>query len=289
MTNRKVRDTVFCHYMSTEPHLLELFNALKGTSYTDSDNININTLEGSFYSNLKNDISFLLDGIIIVLIEHQTTINPNMPLRFLSYLDELYRRLTSSQSAKIYGSVLIKVPAPEFYVFYDGDDISFDHKLLKLSDAFETPSENLELIAHVYNLADGKSQKLKKKCQSLLEYSIFSNRYKFYRKQNLSIDEAVHKSVHYCLEHDVMTEYLKNHQEEVIDMFGFEWNEQEAREALLKAGEARGEARGEAKGSFNATINNIKNLMKTTNWSAEAAMKALGIAPSEYKKYLMML
>ena len=81
MTNRKVRDTVFCHYMSTEPHLLELFNALKGTSYADSANININTLEGSFYSNLKNDISFLLDGIIIVLIEHQTTINPNMPLR----------------------------------------------------------------------------------------------------------------------------------------------------------------------------------------------------------------
>ena len=120
--------------MSTEPHLLELFNALNGTSYTDSKNININTLEGSFYSNLKNDISFLLDGIIIVLIEHQTTINPNMPLRFLSYLDELYRRLTSSQSAKIYGSVPIKVPAPEFCVFYDGDDISFDHKLLKLSD-----------------------------------------------------------------------------------------------------------------------------------------------------------
>lgn len=72
-------------------------------------------------------------------------------------------------------------------------------------------------------------------------------------------------------------------------MFGFEWNEQEAREALLKAGEARGEARGEAKGSFNTTINNIKNLMKTTNWSAETVMKALGIAPAEYKKYLMML
>ena len=161
--------------------------------------------------------------------------------------------------------------------------------MLKLSDAFETPSENLELIAHVYNLADGKSQKLKDKCQSLLEYSIFSNRYKFYRKQNLSIDEAVHKSVHYCLEHNVMTEYLKNHQEEVIDMFGFEWNEQEAREALLKAGEARGEAQGEARGKFAGKLEAIKSLMKSTNWSAEAAMKALDIAPADYKKYLMML
>ena len=68
-------------------------------------------------------------------------------------------------------------------------------------------------------------------------------------------------------------------------MFGFEWNEQEAREALLKAGEARGEARGKFAGKLEA----IKSLMKSTNWSAEAAMKALDIAPSEYKKYLMML
>ena len=82
-----------------------------------------------------------------------------------------------------------------------------------------------------------------------------------------------------------MTEYLKNHQEEVIDMFGFEWNEREARGALLKAGEARAEARGKFAGKLEA----IKSLMKSTNWSAEAAMKALGIAPSEYQKYLMML
>ena len=68
-------------------------------------------------------------------------------------------------------------------------------------------------------------------------------------------------------------------------MFGFEWNEQEAREALLKAGEARGEARGKFAGKLEA----IKSLMKSTNCSAEAAMKALGIAPSEYQKYLMML
>ena len=70
-----------------------------------------------FFSNIKNDISFLMDDLVIVLIEHQTTINPNMPLRFLSYLDELYRRIVSGQLAKIYGSELLKVPAPEFYVF----------------------------------------------------------------------------------------------------------------------------------------------------------------------------
>ena len=83
MKNRNVRDTFFCHFMSTESHLLALCNALNETDYDESSNITINTLEGSFFSNIKNDISFLLNNLMVVLIEHQTTVNPNMPLHFL--------------------------------------------------------------------------------------------------------------------------------------------------------------------------------------------------------------
>ena len=285
MTNRKIRDTVFCRYIGTQPHLLELANALKGTQYQDSSMVNINTLDGSFYSNLKNDISFILDNMIVVLIEHQTTINPNMPLRFLSYVDEIYRLHMQSQHRKIYGSELIKLPAPEFYVFYDGEDTSFDHEVLRLSDAFLAPSNQLELIVNVYNLADGKSKKLKKICHSLHDYSIFSNKYKQYKNEGLTIDKAVKAAVDYCLKNNIMSEYLKNNEREVIDMFGYEWNEQEERKALLETGEERGEARGKLLG----TIASIKNLMKSMNWSAEDAMKAIGIAPSEYKQYMAML
>lgn len=125
------------------------------------------------------------------------------------------------------------------------------------------------------------------------EYSIFSNKYKFYRKQKLTIDQAVKEAIRYCLEHNIMTEYLRNNEKEVIDMFGFEWNEKEEKDALIKVGEARGEsrgeARGEARGEIRGTLRAIKNLMRTTNLSAEAPMKAIGISPSEYKNYLMML
>ena len=281
MTNRKIRDTVFCRYIGTKSHLLELANALKGTQYTDSSKVNINTLEGSFYSNLKNDISFILDSMIVVLIEHQTTINPNMPLRFLSYVDEIYRQHIQSQHRKIYGRELIQLPAPDFYVFYDGEDASFDHQTLRLSDAFLAPSDQLELTVNVYNLADGKSNKLKSSCQPLHDYSIFSNKYKQFRNEKLSIDEAVKAAVDYCLRNNIMSEYLKNNESEVIDMFGYEWNEQEERNALLETGELRGEERGK--------IFSIKNLMKSMNLSAEDAMKAIGILPSEYKQYMAML
>lgn len=191
---------------------------------------------------------------MVVLIEHQTTINPNMPLR---------------------------IPSPEFFVLYDGENTSFEQQTLKLSNAFKTESNNLELIVHVYNLAEGMNTDFLNRCQSLKEYCIFSNKYKEFRRQGQDIDTAIRAATRYCLDNDVMKEYLVNNQKEVIDMFGFEWNEREEKEALFKAGEARGEDKG--------TLNAIKNLMNTTNWSAENAMHALGIAPSEYKKYLMML
>ena len=289
MTNRKIRDTVFCHFMSNESHLLSLCNALNDTGYDESSDITINTLEGSFFSNIKNDISFLLNNLMVVLIEHQTTINPNMPLRFLSYVDELYKRYTSTSHKKIYGDDLIKIPAPEFYVFYDGNDTSFEQQTLKLSDAFGTQSNKLELTVHVYNLADGMNDELKRKCLPIGEYSIFSNAYKHFRQQKMEIDHAVDAAIKYCLENNVMVDYLKNNQKEVIDMFGFEWNEKEEREALLEIGEERGRLEGKIEGKLEGKIESIKELMRNLNLSPEKAMTALGIAPSEFSRYLTML
>ena len=221
---------------------------------------------------------------MVILIEHQTTINPNMPLRFLSYVDELFRRYTQPQHKKIYSKDLVKLPTPNFYVFYDGDDDSFEHYALHLSDAFEMPSHNLELTVNVHNLASGKSSNLKKLSQPLSEYSMFSNKYKYFRKQNLAIDEAVRETIHYCIEHNIMHEYLKNNEREVIDMFGFEWNEKEEREALLEAGERRGEARGEVRGRLLA----LKDLVLDGTVSLKTASQKAGMSIDSFKKAVML-
>ena len=288
MTNRKIRDTVFCRYIGTAPHLLELANALKGTQYTDTSKVNINTLEGSFYSNLKNDISFILDNMIVVLIEHQTTINPNMPLRFLSYVDEIYRMQTQSQQRKIYGKKLIKLPAPEFYVFYDGEDSSFDHEILRLSDAFLAPSDQLELTVNVYNLANNKSTKIKSLCEPLHDYSIFSNKYKQFKNEGLSIDEAIKAAIDYCLENNIMSEYLKNNEREVIDMFGFEWNEQEERKALLETGEERGRAIGIDIGKIQGKLSTLKELVLDGTLSLSKAAEKANMPVESFQKAVML-
>ncbi|MBQ2411228.1 MAG: Rpn family recombination-promoting nuclease/putative transposase [Selenomonadaceae bacterium] len=265
MTNKKIRDTLFCKYVGTEQHLLAIANAIRGTHHRDASGIQINTLKGSFYSNLKNDISFVLDTLIMMLIEHQTTLNPNMPLRLLGYVDELFRLYMEPEKRKIYSTELIQLPAPEFYVFYDGDDTSFERKTLRLSDAFKAPSHKLELIVHVYNLATGKNEDLKSICKPLREYSTFSNQYKLLRKQGLTIDEAVRDTIRYCIDKNVMKDYLQHNESEVIDMFGFEWDEKEEREALLEAGEARGITRGiaigETRGETRGRINSARDLL----------------------------
>ena len=199
-------------------------------------------------------------------------------LRFLSYVDEIYRMQTQSQQRKIYGKKLIKLPAPEFYVFYDGEDSSFDHEMLRLSDAFRAPSDQLELTVNVYSLADNKSNKLKSLCEPLHDYSIFSNKYKHFRDEGLTIDEAIQAAIKYCLENNIMSEYLKNNEREAIDMFGFEWNEQEERKALLETGEERGETRGRLFTLKELVIDGTLSLKKAAekaNMPVEAFQKAV--------------
>ena len=133
------------------------------------------------------------------------------------------------------------------------------------------------------------NEELKRKCLPIGEYSFFSNAYKHFRQQKMKIDHAVDAAIKYCLENNVMVDYLKNNQKEVIDMFGFEWNEKEERETLIKIGEERGEARGEARGLERGKIEAVKELMRNLKWSPEKAITALGIAPSEFSRYLTML
>ena len=135
------------------------------------------------------------------------------------------------------------------------------------------PSDKLELIVNVYNLADGMNEDLKERCKPLNEYSIFSNHYKQLRKQRLPIDEAVSATIRYCIDNNVMKDYLQHNESEVIDMFGFEWDEKEERQALIETSEARGEERGK--------ISTIRNLLASGLITLDA-LKASGLySPDE--------
>ncbi|HJA92115.1 MAG TPA: hypothetical protein H9717_03200, partial [Candidatus Eisenbergiella merdipullorum] len=132
--NRKHKDSVFRMLYSRKEELLPLYNALNGTDYQDPGQLEVTTLENAIYMNMKNDVSFLLDAELM-LYEHQSTWNPNMPLRDLFYISRLLEKYVSGES--LYASTLIKLPAPHFVVFYNGSQDAPEDLTLRLSDAFE--------------------------------------------------------------------------------------------------------------------------------------------------------
>ena len=288
MGNTQIRDTVFRHYFNggsgqgrPNSRLLSLGNALRGTGYESPEIIRLNTLDGSFFSSIKNDISMCFGDTCLILIEHQSTINWNMPLRLLNYVNELYRRFIQPLYRKIYEKTLIRLPAPEFHVFYDGEQKDFDHELLRLSSAFAQPGSDLELVVHCHNLNPGMSRELKRKCRPLREYSIFSAQFKKYRRQKMSITASTQKAIDFCRRHKIMADYLENNESEVIDMFGFEWNEQEERQALLEASEARGEARGKAIGIKLGKITSLRDLLADGLVTMDALKSSGRYSPEE--------
>ena len=143
---------------------LDLYNALNNTNYTDPDALSLTTIENVIYITMKNDISFLI-GSQMNLYEQQSSFNPNMPLRGLMYFAQLYQMYLAERGEDLFGSRLVKIPAPSFVVFYNGDRKLPDVSKLRLSDAFEPmgSAEGFEWTASVINIGGNHSEALQKK------------------------------------------------------------------------------------------------------------------------------
>ena len=144
--NKKYKDTVFRKlFGENKENALSLYNAVNHTSYTDPDDLEYTTLEDVIYMKYKNDVSFLIDKTLS-LYEHQSSYNPNMPLRGFLYYADLYRKLIH-RSERLYSKHLLKIPLPHYIVFYNGSEkyMGEERRTLRLSDAFETDTGGGEL------------------------------------------------------------------------------------------------------------------------------------------------
>ena len=217
--NRENKSRLFSFIFGAEEnkkHLLSLYNAVNGTDYTDIDALEVTTLSDIIYIRMKNDVSFIFDAYMN-LYEHQSTFNPNMPLRGLMYFANLYSQFLSVSSKNIYGKALVKIPTPRYTVFYNGNDIHPDRMDLKLSDAFERKDDSgqYEWTATMLNINKGHNQKLLDKCRALFEYSDFVAKVKEYQKC-MPIGAAVDKAVDYAISKDYLEGFFKKHKEGIM-------------------------------------------------------------------------
>lgn len=257
---RAYKDTVFRMLFKEKEELLSLFNAINDSQYDNPDDLEINTLENAIYMSMKNDISCVLD-MQLNLYEHQSTINPNMPLRNLYYVSKLYEKITLDKD--IYSEKQIRLPTPKFIVLYNGEAEQPERKELKLSDAFmtDTGEKNLELVVLQLNINQGLNQKLADNCRSLYEYIQYTERVRCYSRK-MPLREAVERSVEECIRENILAEFLRENKAEVIHMSIFEYDEEKHMRTVREEGIEQGIERGIEQGEEQSRYKIICNMLR---------------------------
>jgi predicted transposase/invertase (TIGR01784 family) len=287
---RNHKASVFTSLFSDPDVLRELYSAIEGITIPHDIPVVINTLSGVLYPTQENDVSFLIDNRLVVLIEHQSTISENMPLRLLEYVEHIYEKTIDLE--KKYQKNMIKIPRPEFIVLYNGLDDYSEYSELKLSDMFmdveglkqasieKTP---LELIVQVYNINHGHNPELLKKCKTLDNYSFFIDKIREYLNKKKTLEKAVKLAVKYCIKKNILKKYLQENSSEVFNMIFGEYDREMDIAVNRREAWEDGRAEGREEGREEGKIITAKNLLDEGS-SLEFVYKVTGLSPAKIKK-----
>jgi hypothetical protein len=244
--NREYKNSVFTFLFNNEDKARELYAALKGIACDPAVSVIITTLQDILYMGRMNDLSFIVGSVMLFIIEHQSTLNPNIPLRILQYYAEICKKTVDRKA--LYQKALEKIPKPEFIVFYNGTDDTPDQWEERLSDAFVDPEgdgkNTLDLVIRVYNINKGRNPELLSRSESLAGYAEFVAQVRENEKAGMPLEDAVSAAIRRCVRDGILASFLKEHGSEVMNMLLEEWNWDEAKEVWQE--EARAEGREEA-------------------------------------------
>lgn len=290
--NKKYKDRVFRVIFHEKKDLLELYNAINDSNYTNPDDLTITTIEDVVYMGMKNDLSFII-GDVMNLYEHQSSFSPNLPLRGLFYFSSLYREYIEPVKYRLYSTSPLHIPFPQYIVFYNGTKKEPERQELKLSDLFiEDKGEMnpaLECTVVVLNINLGKNRELMEKCKQLREYAEFIAIIRKYLAEGMQFEKSVEIAVDNCIKNGILADVLQKNRAEVVDMILTEYDEEEFRRAwredLLNEGFRKGLNNGLSKGikgtihacmKFNVPKEDVmQNLMEEFSLSQEEAEKYL--------------
>lgn len=292
---RNYKDRVFRMVFKEKKALLALYNAMNGTVYEDEEALTVTTLENAIYMEMKNDVSFVLYDQLL-LYEHQSTKNPNIPLRNLFYVSDVYSALTREDF--LYGGISVKIPEPKFVVFYNGVESMEEREVLKLSGLYQKTSEHaaLELETVVLNINIGYNRELMERCKELHDYAEFVGRVRENLKSKNPLLHAVNEAVEYCIRNDILAEFLKKNRSEVIKMSIYEYDAEKVQRQFreqwkqmgLEEGRQEGRQEGRAEGrqtgiEISAHIlqlsrqgKTVKEIVEATGESIEVVRMLLG-------------
>ena len=286
VTNREYKSDVFSMLMEYPEYALDVYKALGGTSESDSSKLEIKTLEKCISLSVRNDAAFIIDTDLH-LYEHQSTYNPNMPLRALLYLSDIIKPMVKDKG--LYGKKLIQIPKPKFVVFYNGEVDRPEKEMQKLSSAYAhtgDASDSIELTCTVYNINPNRNNEIKENSYVLNGYMQFVEKVREYvRDEYISDEAAVEKAVDYCIDNHVLEDFFRKRKSEVVKVMTidmtFEAREKIAREEEyndgfsdgFNDGKAEGKEEGKEEGRILQLIELVRDgLLKITDAADKAGM-----------------
>jgi len=251
--NQKHKDRLFRFIFANPDHkdwTLSLYNAVNGSSYRNPDEIQMTTIEDVIYLSMKNDLSFLLADTMS-FYEHQSTYNPNMPMRMFLYAGMVYSRYVEKHRDRVNlnSSRQQSLPTPKLVCFYNGMTDQPEKKILNLSSSFSRGEESdIEVRVNMLNINYGRNRELLQSCKPLAEYSFFTEHVRQYRKETDDMDLAVEKAIRDLPEDSVIEPFLKANMAEVKKMCLTEYDEAYEREFLINENRLEGRKEGRAEG-----------------------------------------
>lgn len=278
--NRIYKDRLYKMIFNDKSELLKLYNAINGTHYDDPAMLTITTLDNAIYMTMENDLSFIID-MRLALYEQQSTVNPNLPLRFLMYITNIYSAYTKDMN--IYGSKKVQIPLPSFVIFYNGVKSQPDRTEFLLSELFHPTTDQpaLELKAVMLNINKGHNQELMNACHTLRDYSEYVARIRTYSAE-MPLTDAVEKAITECIHENILRDFLLKNRAEAKAMSIYEYDE----EKTLRMFREEGYEDGERNGKIQATIEMCLEFNLSSDAIVQKLMTKFQFSENQAQEYL---
>ncbi|MBR1711012.1 MAG: hypothetical protein IJ719_19650 [Clostridia bacterium] len=256
---------------------LSLYNAINGTEYMNPDDIQFNTIGDAVYMRMKNDVSFII-SFEMNLWEHQSTYNPNMPMRFLIYGGRLYEKFIATSDYYQYSSTLQPVPRPVCMCFYNGTKDEAERDVQKFSNAYEGDGD-IKVKVNMLNINYGKNQQLMDACEPLKEYAWLVDAVRKHQNEKMDLDASIDMALDETPEEFVIKSFLLENRAEVKSMFLTEYNEEKVMEKERQEGAKQERERMAVdmikEGNFSVSI--ISRLSKLSEEAVRKLANTMGV------------
>ena len=270
--SREYKSDTFSMLMENKAYALEVYNALNDTHYTDPEVVEVIELDKGVSLSVRNDASFIVD-MSINFYEHQSTYNPNMPLRSLIYMVNTLEDWLKRNEKDLFGRKLIQIPTPHLVTFYNGTESRPEYEELCLSKAFfrSTNRPELEVICRVYNINPPFNEDLKNRSVVLWGYTCFVEKVRAYQRQGRKVEEAVETAIDECINEHILKDFFLTRKDEVMKMTHLDYTWEQREKLIYRDGEAQG-------------ISRIVANMLVLKIPEEDILRLTGLSKEEYQR-----